>query len=64
MADVLDVGVLAQKRAEKHLAACMEALDDDEIGSPASAPFCGCNTCVIREVLWAVWPLLVEEAEQ
>jgi hypothetical protein len=50
----------AQAVAEKHLEACYEALwweETDGIGdapeSPAIAPFCGCTTCVVREVLFA-----------
>ena len=52
----VDVGVLAQRAAEDHLAACWEALDIME-ESPASAPFCGCQTCEVREVLYAAWPI-------
>ena len=58
-----DWGVLAQKAAEKHLAACMEAMfamdeGEEEVESPASATFCGCDTCIVREVLYAAWPIL------
>lgn len=48
----------AQKAAEEHLAACYEAMwdeHDEGLDSPAIAPFCGCDTCVVREVLWAAW---------
>lgn len=24
--------------------------------SPACAPYCGCQTCQIREILWVAWP--------
>lgn len=62
----VDVGVLAQRAAEKHLIACMEALYEqdggNEVESPASGPFCGCETCVIREVLYAAWPIFEEHA--
>jgi hypothetical protein len=52
-----------QHVCEAHLAACMEALWYEELEngdgtppeSPASAPFCGCDTCIVREVLWAGW---------
>lgn len=27
---------------------------------PASAPFDGCDACVVREVLFAAWPFVVE----
>lgn len=63
-----DFGIVAQKAAEAHLQACMDALDaeqdGDEIQSPASAPFCGCDTCCVREVLFAAWPFLLKEAGQ
>lgn len=61
-----DVGYLAQQAAEKHLAACYDALVEEEDDpekwpeSPASAPFCGCETCVVREVLYAAWPVWEE----
>lgn len=49
-----------QQKAEAHLAACNEALYEESGGdlnavSPASAPFCGCDTCVVREVLTIAW---------
>ena len=58
----------AQQAAEAHLAACYEAFyaeqeDDGPLPeSPASAPFCACETCEIRETLFAAWPLLREAA--
>jgi hypothetical protein len=47
-----------------HLAACeqaaeaIEAIDDPALWppSPALAPFCGCDTCLVRETLAAIWP--------
>ena len=63
-----DFGYEAQRAAEAHLDACMEALDEQEHGedveSPASAPFDGCDTCCVREVLFAAWPILLEAAKQ
>lgn len=64
--DETDFGVLAQKAAEAHLSACWEAYYAEEEGenledlpeSPACAPFCGCETCVVREVLFAAWPII------
>jgi hypothetical protein len=53
-----DLGAKAQALAEERLEACMEAIDDFGAGSPASAPFCGCTVCCVREVLdvaWAIW---------
>jgi hypothetical protein len=61
----------AHEAAEAHLGACYAALhaeDDvlDEDGplpeSPASAPFCACETCEVREILFAAWPILREAA--
>ena len=61
----------AQLAAEAHLQACMDALDaeqdgvmDGESHSAASAPFCGCDTCCVRETLYAAWPFLLKEAGQ
>lgn len=56
----IDWGLIAHQNAEKHLEACYEALEAEEEGeadieSPACAPFCGCNTCVVREVVYASW---------
>lgn len=64
--------VRAQKAAEAHLAACQEAMfAADEIenpeewpASPSIAPFCGCDTCVIREVLHAAWPHVMAAARE
>jgi hypothetical protein len=61
-----DPGIRAQRAAEAHLSACVDALfaesesdnPDDWPESPASAPFCGCDTCVVREVLFAAWPII------
>jgi hypothetical protein len=50
-----------QRKAEEHLQKCWEGLDDCGEGtegydrSPAFAPFCGCQTCIVREVLMSVW---------
>ena len=67
-----DFGLEAQRAAEAHLAACQEALWDyesgemqgEEDGSPASAPFCNCDTCIVREVLHAAWPIIVEAVKE
>lgn len=32
--------------------------------NPACAPFCGCVTCVVREVLDAAWPHLIAAARE
>lgn len=66
----VDWGVQAHTAAERHLDACdawLAYFDDDEPagerpagGDPSSAPYCGCQTCLIREVLHAAWPVLEE----
>ncbi len=59
-----DPGPAVQAAAERHLAAvwtafyASEEADDLDIPSPASAPFCGCETCVVREVLAGAWPTI------
>ena len=51
----------AHDTAMAHLTACWEAMDAEKAGesvdSPASAPFCGCEDCTVREVLHAAWPV-------
>lgn len=64
----------AQQAAERHLEACRVAYWHEELceggectdeipESPAAAPFDDCDTCVVREVLWAAWPYLKRLAE-
>lgn len=63
---------LAQRAAEEHLAACQEAMyategiDDpqDWPESPSIGPFCGCDTCVVRETLHAAWPHVIDAAKE
>ena len=64
-----DVGLLAQDAAEAHLKAIWEAEEAaDETGdyssmeSPAVGPWDGCETCVVREVLYAAWPFFESDA--
>lgn len=58
----------AQKAAEERLAYCCSTLDGEEdlleADDPRApcAPFCGCDTCIVREVLDAAWPHLMEVA--
>jgi hypothetical protein len=48
-----------QRAAERHLAACEAALwDENGVESPAIGPYCGCDTCTVREVLHAGWEAL------
>ena len=57
----------AQLAAEERLTGCWEAqefydntVDPDEVPpeDPSCAPFCGCTTCIVREVLDAAYPHL------
>ena len=55
----------AQRAAEKRLAYCSILLYEEEDVSPSEvskpiAPYCGCDTCVVREVLDAAWPHLLD----
>jgi hypothetical protein len=47
-----------QRAAEHHLEACYDAMYDeaDAPDSPAVGAFCGCNRCIVREVLAGAWP--------
>jgi hypothetical protein len=58
----VDYAKLAQDAAERRL----DALDQLEFdGTPLPddievlAPYCGCRTCLVREVLDAAWPHLL-----
>lgn len=57
-----DWGLEMQVAAERHLAGCNDAMWLEEEGvdveTPAEAPFCGCGTCTVREVLVAAWPVM------
>jgi hypothetical protein len=59
-----------QRAAEERLAACNEALWADDAGEeydgpyPAVGPYCGCDTCVVREVLDAAWPIMLQAARE
>jgi hypothetical protein len=62
-----DHGHEAQKAAEAHLEALDECLflegQGDEPDWPESAgPYCGCQTCIVREALHAAWPHLRQAA--
>lgn len=55
------------QKAKVHLIECMEAFydeseDGEEIESPAVAPFCGCDDCIVREVLVVAWTDLIAGA--
>ncbi len=54
----------AQKAAEAHYGKVIDAWfaeqDGAEVQSPATAPYCGCTTCDIREILAGAWPVIEE----
>jgi len=68
-----DFGIEAQKAAEHHLQNCAEMLDVEEQWGQGEAegrktmwdtepigPYCGCDVCIVREVLYAGWPIAEE----
>lgn len=64
-----DFETRVQRKAEAHLAACNEALfeeegGEEEVSSPAFGPYDGCDTCVVREVLMSVWDDFQAEARR
>lgn len=50
----------AHDKALAHLDACLMEIHEDADDTPASAPFCGCDVCIVREVLYAAY----DELEQ
>ena len=57
----------AQRAAELRLMTAVDMLinEDDEWiteWDDLAGPFCGCGTCVVREVLDAAWPYIYELA--
>lgn len=58
----------AQRAGEARLMACMDVIFDEDIDEDfddgACAPFCGCNTCCVRETIDAAWPFLYKLAHQ
>ena len=59
-----DLEKKAQEAAEKRLEHCMDELYDESLvdSCECSAPFCGCSTCLVREIIDAAWPYLKELA--
>lgn len=61
-----DPGPDFQAAAERHLRAVLEAEDEQaehperDVSTPAVGPFCGCETCLVREVLAGAWPVIEE----
>jgi hypothetical protein len=56
--NVEDIERLAQKAAEHRLMIAGESLYDDGPSDGLDAPYCGCDTCIVREVITAAWPHL------
>lgn len=48
----------AARAAEEHLESCFDSIDDPSTSVDLSAPFCGCTTCVVREVIASSWPYM------
>jgi hypothetical protein len=63
-----DVGTEIQRKAEEHLMKCQQQLFGEEEGIDADVEletfgvYCGCETCIVREVLGTAWEALVEAA--
>jgi hypothetical protein len=65
-----ELEVQAQRAAEFRLAAANEFLwleeegefagihDEARVAPDLAGPYCGCDTCLVREVLDAAWPVL------
>jgi hypothetical protein len=66
--NIEDVGTEIQRKAEEHLMKCQEQLFGEEEGTDTGVevetfgPYCGCDTCIVREVLGIAWDSLVEAA--
>lgn len=63
----VDYEHLAQRSAEERLAVATAVLfdDEDQLASvELAAPYCGCDTCVVREVISAAWPYLYRLAHE
>ena len=69
---IFELEQAAQQAAEMRLADATAMLFYDEFAdepgpgrpewSEISAPFCGCDTCIVREVIDAAWPYLKQLA--
>ena len=61
-----ELQMLAQRSAEERLSLAVDSVWEDDPEHPAYAimagPFCGCDTCVVREIIDAAWPFLKEIA--
>jgi len=64
---ILDLQHDAQQAAELRLLTAVDMLMADSAEwqpewDDLAGPFCGCDTCVVREVLDAAWPFLRQVA--
>lgn len=57
MTNPIDWGRLAHDAAAEHLDKCWTSYDDGA-DCPSTEPFCGCETCCIRETLAGAWPII------
>lgn len=48
----------AHAAAVEHFNECMMEVHGEIDESPACAPFCGCDVCIVREILHAAYPHL------
>lgn len=71
MTTVVELEQRAQQLAERRLAYANALLFDEEDEDTAAAefpgeelagPYCGCETCIVREVLHAAYPAMLEIA--
>lgn len=63
MTENVDYGNLMQAAADAHMEKVWNAFyaeeeTGEEVESPAVGPFCGCETCVTREILAGAWPVI------
>ena len=70
MDEVEDLAQKAQRAAEARLADVTDRFWADEEGAEdawdgwdGTAPYCGCETCLVREILTGAWPMLLEAAK-
>ena len=62
MRSIGEIEAAIQKVAEDRLRQAEDLLHDDADDRGLSGPYCGCDTCVVREVISAAWPHLYELA--
>lgn len=66
MDDLIALEKRAQRAAEHRFDMAMDSVysEDDDVydNLELAGPFCGCTTCIVREILDAAWPHLYEMA--